>query len=99
MTSKIQLLSFSISFLFGVCFYYLSIINFNLIKDFKSYLKHIITCIYVFDIIIIYVIILYKLNNGYFHIYFLLMVILGYISGYFINNLIKKYMKNYKNIV
>ena len=32
-----------------------------------------------------YVIIMYKINHGYFHIYFLLLVIAGFVSGYFIN--------------
>lgn len=85
MTSNIQLISLSISFLFGILFYYLSLFNFKIINNLKRYIKHILTSIYVLDITIIYVIILYKINNGYFHIYFIFMVILGYFVGFITN--------------
>lgn len=91
MTSNMQLLSFLVSFLYGIFFYFLTILNFYLIKDLKRYIKHIITSTYVLDIIIIYIIIFYHLNKGYFHIYFLLMVIFGYVVGYLMYKLIKKY--------
>lgn len=85
MTSNMQLLSFLVSLIFGIFFYYITLINFKLIKDLKKYLKHIITFIYVLDMIIIYIIIFYNLNKGYFHIYFLLMVIFGYFVGFITN--------------
>lgn len=82
MNSNMQLLSFLVSFLFGNIFCFLTIINFKLIETLKKYLQHIITFIYVLDMVIIYIIMLYKLNKGYFHIYFILMVMIGYIVGY-----------------
>lgn len=85
MTSNMQLLTFLISFIYGVLFYYLTIINFKLIEDLKKYMKHIITFIYVLDMIIIYIIMLYNLNKGYFHIYFIVMVIIGYFVGFITN--------------
>lgn len=85
MTSKMQLISFFISFIFGIFFFFLTEINFKLIKDLKRYLQHILTFIYVLDIIISYIIIFYHLNKGYFHIYFILMVFIGFLVGYIIN--------------
>lgn len=85
MSSYLQLLSFFVSLVFGILFYYVTIINFKIIESLKKYLKHIITFIYVLDVIVIYIIIFYKLNKGYFHIYFLLMVILGYFVGFLTN--------------
>lgn len=85
MTSKMQLISFLVSFIYGVIFYYLTIINFRLIKDLKIYIQHIITFIYVIDMIIIYIILLYHLNKGYFHIYFIGMVMIGYFVGFITN--------------
>lgn len=85
MTSNIQLISLFISFLFGIIFYYLTIINFKIIDNLKKYLIHLITAIYVLDITIIYVIIIYKINKGYFHIYFIVMVLIGYFVGYITN--------------
>ena len=75
MNSNIQIISFIVSFIYGVIFYFVTNINVYLIKDLKLYLKHILTFIYTLDMAIIYIIILYHLNKGYFHIYF----IMGYI--------------------
>ena len=80
-----QLITFLVSFIYGVIFYYLTIINFKLIKYLKIYIQHIITFIYVIDIIIVYIILLYHLNKGYFHIYFIGMVIIGYFVGFITN--------------
>ena len=85
MTSSMQLITFLVSFIYGVIFYYLTIINFKLIKYLKIYIQHIITFIYVIDIIIVYIILLYHLNKGYFHIYFIGMVIIGYFVGFITN--------------
>ena len=85
MNSNLQLLTFLVSFIYGIIFYYLTIINFKLIKDLKLCIQQIITFIYVIDMVIIYIIILYHLNKGYFHIYFIAMVIIGYFVGYITN--------------
>lgn len=87
MTSNIQLISLLISFVFGILFYYLTVLNFEIIKSLNIYLKHIITAIYVIDMTIIYAILLYKINNGYFHIYFIMLVIVGYFVGFITNKL------------
>ena len=85
MTSKLQLISFLVSFIFGIFFYFLTILNFSLIKDLKLYIQHILTFIYTIDMTIIYIIIFYHLNKGYFHIYFIFMVFLGFFAGFLIN--------------
>lgn len=85
MNSNMQLLSFLVSFIFGIIFYFLTIINFKLIEHLKKYVQNILTFIYVLDMIIIYIIIFYNLNKGYFHIYFILMVFVGFFFGYLIN--------------
>lgn len=103
MNSKLQLISFLVSFIYGIIFYLLTNINFKLIMNFKLITKHIITFIYVLDMIIIYLIIFYHLNNGYFHIYFILMVFIGFFTGYilykkFLSKInVKKIISNCKN--
>jgi len=82
MNSKMQLLSFLISFIFGIFFYLLTILNFKLIENLKRYIQHILTFVYVLDIIIIYIIIFYHINRGYFHVYFILMVFVGFFIGH-----------------
>ena len=95
MSSNIQLISIFISFLYGIIFYYLTYLNFKLIDILKVIYKHIITFIFVLDIAIIYMLILYKLNNGYFHIYFIFMAIFGFFVGYlFHKKIISKIVVN-----
>lgn len=84
-----QLISFFISFIYGVIFYYLTILNFKLINNSKKIIKHILTFLYVIDMVIIYIIIFYNLNKGYFHIYFIAMVMIGYFVGFITNKKIK----------
>ena len=88
MSSYVQLLSIIFSIFFGILFSLLTILNFKIINNLKKLWKHIITLIYVFDMIIIYIIIIYKLNNGYFHLYFIIMVVISYFVGLCIYNLI-----------
>ena len=90
MNSNIQILSFVVSFIYGVIFYFITKINFQLIKDLKLYLKHILTFIYTLDMAIIYIIILYHINKGYFHIYFIMLVFIGFIIGYVANQKLSK---------
>lgn len=95
-----QILSFLVSFIFGIGFYFFTLINFKLIASLKKYFQHLLTFLYVLDMIIIYIIVIYKLNKGYFHIYFILMVIVGFMLGYlfykyFISKInVKKIFKN-----
>ena len=81
MNAKLQLITFIISFIYGIIFSLLTIYNFNLIAKLKVIFKHLITFIYVLDMTIIYIIILYHLNKGYFHIYFIMTVFLGFVIG------------------
>jgi len=81
MNSLIQVISFFVSFMFGIIFFLLTVLNFKLIKDLKRYIQHILTFIYVLDMVIVYIIIFYHLNKGYFHIYFILMVFVGFFTG------------------
>ena len=89
MNSNMQIISFLVSFIYGIVFYYLTILNFKLIDNLKTFVKHILTFIYVLDVTIIYIIIFYHLNKGYFHIYFILTVFIGFVLGCFLH---KKYL-------
>ena len=91
MTSKIQLITFLVSFLYGILFSFLTIFNFKIISNLRRIIKHLITFIYVLDVMVIYIIILYKINHGYFHIYFIMITIIGYLCGlYFYHKYISK---------
>ena len=82
MTSNIQLLSLFVSFIYGILFYFLTKVNFLIINKLSNRIQFIITFIYTIDMVIIYSIIMYKINNGYLHIYFIAMVLIGFIITY-----------------
>lgn len=91
MDVKLQILSFLISFIYG-CFYYLSSkYNLKLIYGKNILFRILITIIFVLNNVLIYLILLYKINTGRFHIYFLISLILGYIFCSFVcKNVIKR---------
>lgn len=71
MDVKIQLLCMLISFLYGAFIRITLMINkkHNIFKD----------LLYIYIIVLLYTIIIYKINNGIFHIYFLLLILVGYL--------------------
>jgi len=89
MNSNVQIISIISSFIFGTFFSLLTYINFKLIKNYKKIIQNILSCIFVLDMIIIYIILMYKINNGYFHIYFIVTVFIGFFVGLL---LLKKYI-------
>ena len=93
MDYKIQLLSFLVSFLFGIFFCFTNYGNKKLIYNKKIIFQYIITFLYMINITLIYIVVLYKVNIGIFHIYFLIMVLLGYLFGLWIMKYVKKYVK------
>lgn len=78
MNSYIQVLSLVISFIYGILFYLLTRFNYYILDKKHNILKFIVTLVFIVDIVIFYVYLMYKINNGYFHIYFVVMVILGF---------------------
>ena len=97
MTSYIQIISFLISFIYGIFFYLLSRFNKYILDNKKKLITLIITTIFIIDIVILYIYIIYKINHGYFHIYFLITVIIGFsltnIYYYKLKNICKIYVK------
>ena len=93
MDAKTQIIVLLFSYLFGLVFYPLYLLNKNLIKDCYRSSKSFITILFMYNIVLIYLICLYKLNQGIFHIYFLILLILGFISSY---HFLKKMLKNVK---
>jgi hypothetical protein len=79
MNSYIQLLTLVGSFIYGVILYYLNIFNRYIIKGKNILFKLLISILYVFNISLVYVCFLYKLNYGVLHIYNILFMLAGYI--------------------
>ena len=75
-----QIISFMVSFLYGVFFAFLCKIHFFYVNPMKVYWQFILTIIFILDSVLGYVILLYHINEGVIHIYFLILVLLGYYS-------------------
>jgi len=83
---QLQVLIFS--FVYGVLFAYLLRLNYKFLFESKLFYKIIITVLFVFDNCLLYFLILRTINNGVFHIYFLILIVLGYLLGNYL--IIKK---------
>lgn len=86
------------NFLFGYITYYINVLNYKMIKDEAKILKVIITMLFAFNMSIIYILGVYKLCNGIYHIYYLLLYFIGYYVSYKLRNHVKILSKKIKSI-
>lgn len=93
MESNIQIISFIFSFAFGILFVFFNEFNNFVVKNIKKSYKLIITILFIVNVVLLYLIFLYKINKGEIHIYFLICVFLGYVITY---KKIKVLIKNVK---
>ena len=82
MRINIQLISLEYSFLYGIFFYFMLLLN-------KKYLNNkyafIYNLLFIIDNVLLYFIILRYINNGIFHIYFLFTIVLGFSLVYYVD--------------
>lgn len=93
MNAEIQLITLAVSYLYGFFFYYLYKINYQIIKKKKRFYQSLITILFMYNIVLIYIIIIFKINNGMFHLYFFIIISLGFYSNI---KLTKKMLNNVK---
>lgn len=91
MNSKLQLTMFFCSFLFGFVFYYGLIFNYKITMNRNALYKWSISLVYVFDFVLAYLLFLYKMYYGYFHIYFMLFIFLGFIVANCVKGMLRKF--------
>ena len=100
MNSYVQVLSFVVSFINGLVFYLLSYANKVMISNKNNVVKLLITLVFVIDVVILYIYIMYKINYGMIHPYFVAVVFLGYVVMMFLYDkcvsLLKKLIKKIK---
>lgn len=77
-----QLLTFIFSFLYGIIASFLFKLNYKIVNNLKRVFNNIITIIFTLDVLIIYVVLIYYLNNGYLHIYFIMTLLIGIFIGF-----------------
>ncbi len=95
MDYKIQLISFIASFLYGVFFCIFNMFNEYLIRNYKPFFKYLVTFLFILNMVLLFIILIYKINYGIFHLYFIAMVVIGYVLGVCV---IKKYKDNVKSL-
>lgn len=94
MSSTVQLISFLVSFIYGIVFYLLARFNKYILSNKGNILKFIVTLVFIIDIVLLYSYIMYYINNGDIHIYFVSFVLLGYILiSYFYKKICKLIVK------
>lgn len=93
MDAKTQIIVLLFSYFYGFFFFYLAYINKKIIDKQNRIYRSIITILMMYNIVLLYIIIIYKINNGKFHLYFFIMLILGFYSSI---KLTKKMLKNVK---
>lgn len=87
MNEVIQLLSFFASFCFGFFFHVLTNFHFKLTDTYPIWLKYLTTFLFIVDITLMYLLLLYYLNDGVVHIYFVFFVLFGFaLYGYLSKN-------------
>lgn len=79
MNSYVQVISLLVSFIYGIVFYILSKFNKYIISNKNNIVKLLVTTVYVVDMVIIYIFIMYKINFGNIHPYFIISLILGFV--------------------
>jgi hypothetical protein len=93
MSLKLQIISLIVSFLYGIFFSIFLNINYKLIYNDNKIYKIVGTFIFIIINVLLYFLIMEKINNGIIHIYCLISILLGYL----IQNLIKRiFTKVYK---
>ena len=84
MILKIQIISLLFSFLFGIIIYFILELFGKFIYNKRIYLKIISSFLFSLIISILYFIMLLYINNGILHIYFFIMLIIGYTISNFV---------------
>ena len=89
-----QIGSILISFLFGFFFYYGCKIHFSLIFYCKTLVQFVLSVVYMLDMVLLYVCLLYHFNEGILHLYFVLCIALGYFLAMGLHKNVKRIKKH-----
>ena len=96
MNLHVQIMTLLFSFLYGIFFSVFLTLNYKLIYNDTRIYRIIITFLFVTANVLIYFLILRKINNGVFHVYEILMIAFGFYVEKVLNKIIKKNIL-YKN--
>lgn len=97
MDLKIQIISLSFSFLYGLFMYFMISINYKYLFMSKLIERIVISILFIVDNLLLYFLILRFINDGIIHVYFLLCILFGYFVGGMLYKLIVKCKKIWYN--
>lgn len=89
MSAGVQLFTFLVSFLYGILFSLLTRWHFHVLIPNSVIMKYLSTILFMLDIVLGYVIIMYHINQGVIHIYFLVFVFLGFVTDIVLHKYVK----------
>lgn len=89
MILKVQLLALLFSFIYGIFFYFLVLLNYKFL--YKNKYSIIIDLLFIMDNVLLYFIILRKINNGVTHPYLFIVLIIGYLLTNYVDKKIRKW--------
>ena len=93
MDIELQIITLVVSFFYGIFFSFFLSLNYKFIYSDKKFIKTIISFLVVIINVLLYFIILKKINYGVFHIYEIFSLILGFIIENWLSGLIAKRFK------
>ncbi len=93
MTLSIQITTSLFSFLYGIIFYLFLKLNSKMIYNSNKTIKHLGTMLVITITMMIYFLILKKLNDALFHPYHLILIVTGYYLTYYLYQKIVKHLK------
>lgn len=77
MSAKLQIISLTYNFLFGFIYYIVLILYYYTTKKEVRIIKYFLILLLTLDMTFLYLILLYKINYGMFHIYYFILFFLG----------------------
>lgn len=93
-----QFLSIGFSFIYGVVLSLLYNFNYNLLFNKEKVFKIVFNILFVLDLVLIYFLIIKKINGGIIHPYFYLLIILGFVSCFDVSKKLRKFLKFNKDL-
>lgn len=93
MDAKTQIIVLMFSYIYGFFLYYLTKFNKLITKKANKVYRSFITILFMYNIVLIYIIIIYKINNGNFHPYFFIMLTLGIFTSFKLSKMLPKNVK------
>jgi len=93
MNHILQLLSFLVSFLFGIIFSFISRYHYNMVFKLSKMPRYVLTVLFILDVSLAYILLLYYVNHGIVHIYFVVVTLIGYLFENKITSFVKRNVK------